>query len=59
VFEGFLPVRRLGDDYYELDALGTRMQGRRAGRTYRLGDEAVVHVADIRRNEGKVELRPG
>ena len=59
VFEGFLPVRRLGDDYYELDALGTRMQGRRGGRTYRLGDEVVVEVEGIRRHEGKVELRPG
>ena len=59
VFEGFLPVRRLGDDYYELDELGTRMQGRRGGRAYRLGDEVVVEVADIRRHEGKVELRPG
>ena len=59
MFEGFLPVRRFGDDYYELDALGTRMQGRRGGRAYRLGDEVVVEVADIRRHEGKVELRPG
>ena len=59
VFEGFLPVRRLGDDYYELDELATRMQGRRGGRSYRLGDEVVVEVADIRRHEGKVELRPG
>ena len=59
VFEGFVPVRRLSDDYYELDALGTRLQGRRGGRAYRLGDEVVVEVADIRRHEGKVELRPG
>ncbi|MGE5691052.1 MAG: RNB domain-containing ribonuclease [Pseudomonadota bacterium] len=59
VFEGFLPARRLADDYYELDPLGTRLQGRRGGRAYRLGDEVVVEVADVRRNEGKVELRPG
>jgi ribonuclease R len=58
VFEGFLPARRLRDDYYELDALGTQLQGRRGGGRYRLGDEVVVRVEDIRRNEGKVEVSP-
>jgi ribonuclease R len=58
VFEGFLPVRRLRDDYYELDALGTQLQGRRGGGRYRLGDEVAVRVEDIRRNEGKVEVSP-
>ena len=29
VFEGYLPVRRIGDDYYELDALGVALAGRR------------------------------
>jgi ribonuclease R len=58
VYEGMLPARRLEDDYYELDPLGVALEGRRGGRRYRLGDRIDVRVADIRRNEGKVELAP-
>jgi ribonuclease R len=58
VFEGYLPVRRLGGDYYEVNDLGTALVGRRTGKSYRLGDRIAVLVEDIRRNEGKVELRP-
>jgi ribonuclease R len=56
VFEGFLPARRLTDDFYELDELATALVGRRRGRRFRLGDSIEVQVADIRRSEGKVEL---
>jgi ribonuclease R len=56
VFEGFVPARRLADDYYELDELATALVGRRRGRRFRLGDPIEVQVADIRRSEGKVEL---
>jgi ribonuclease R len=56
VFEGFLPVRRLADDYYELDRLATALVGRGSGRRYRLGDGIAVRVEDIRRSEGKVDL---
>src|SRR5439155_6808525 len=38
VFEGYLPARRLGGDFFEHNALSTAMSGRRSGRTYRLGD---------------------
>jgi ribonuclease R len=58
VFEGMLPARRLADDYYELDELAVALVGRRGGRRYRLGDRIEVRVADVRRNEGKVELAP-
>jgi ribonuclease R len=58
VFEGFLPVRRLTDDYYELSPLATALVGRRSRRTYRLGDGIDVRVEEIRRAEGKVELAP-
>lgn len=57
VFEGFLPARRLGGDYYQLDLLGTALEGRRGGR-WRLGDEIEVEVERIERHSGKVELRP-
>ena len=56
VFEGYLPARRLPGDYYEIDALETRLVGRRGGRIFRLGDPIDVRVQEIRKNEGKVEL---
>ncbi|MDQ4081518.1 MAG: RNB domain-containing ribonuclease [Actinomycetota bacterium] len=57
VFEGFLPARHLPGEYFELNALGTAMVGRRSGRTYRLGDGMAVRVESVDRTEGKVELR--
>jgi ribonuclease R len=56
VFEGYLPARRLRDDYYELNQLGTGLQGRRGGGTFRLGDAISVRVEKLERNDGKVEL---
>ena len=56
VFEGYVPVRRLGDDWYELNELATALAGRKTGKRYRLGDPIRVRVEDIRRAEGKVEL---
>jgi len=58
VFEGYVPARRLHGDYFQLNELATALVGRRSGRRYRLGDQIRVRVADIRRNEGKVELEP-
>jgi ribonuclease R len=56
VFEGYLPARRLPGDYFELTPLGTALVGRRGGSAYRLGDPVEVHVAELKRWEGKVEL---
>jgi ribonuclease R len=58
VFEGYLPVRRLGGDYFEVNELGTALVGKRSGRPFRLGDKLEVLVEGIRRSEGKVELKP-
>ena len=58
VYEGFLPVRRLADDYFELDRMGVALVGRSTGRSLRLGDGIGVRVEEIRRAEGKVELAP-
>ena len=58
VFEGFVPARRLAGDYFELNTLGTALVGRRGGRIYRLGDPIEVRVQEIRRSEGKIELKP-
>jgi ribonuclease R len=59
VFEGYLPARRLPGDYFEINALGTSLVGRRGGRSYRLGDPIKVRVEKIERAEGKVELSLG
>jgi ribonuclease R len=56
VFEGYVPVRRMAGDYFELNPLGTALVGRRSGSAYRLGDPVRVRVEDVRRWEGKVEL---
>jgi ribonuclease R len=56
-FEGFVPVRRLGGDWYEVDALETSLVGR-GGARFRLGDPIGVRVEGITRAEGKVELAP-
>jgi ribonuclease R len=58
VFEGFLPARRLTEDYFEPTTLGTALVGRRTSRRYRLGDPIEIAVAEIRRHEGKVGLAP-
>ena len=59
MFEGFLPARRLGGDYFEPNDLGTALAGRRGGRNYRLGDPISVRVERIEKHEGKIELSPG
>ena len=59
MFEGFLPARRLGGDYFELNDLATAMVGRRGGGTFRLGDGIEVLVESIDKPAGKVELAPG
>jgi len=57
VFEGFLPARLLGGDYYELNVLGTALEGRRTGRRFRLGDLIDVRVESIDKPAGKVAVR--
>lgn len=50
--EGLLPVRRLGTEYYSLDAELHRLVGQDSGRTWRLGQRVVVvlTLADARRH---------
>jgi ribonuclease R len=56
VFEGMLPARRLHGEFYELNATGTALVGRRGGRRFRLGDPIGVRVDSIAKQEGKVDL---
>ena len=53
-------IRPRADDPRRLlraDAARHRPQGRRGGRVFRLGDPLTVRVEEVRRMEGKVELR--
>jgi hypothetical protein len=54
VFEGYLPARQMPGDSFELNTLGVASPGRCG--VFRLGDLNGVHVGEIRRWEGKVEL---
>jgi ribonuclease R len=58
VYEGYVPVRRLPGDYFELTELGTALVGRRGNRTFRLGDPIRVTVRSVDRTTGQVELAP-
>jgi ribonuclease R len=57
-FEGMLPMRRLGGDWWELNEQETMLVGSRSGRTLRLGDPVRVQVGRIDAPRGRVDLYP-
>jgi ribonuclease R len=57
-FEGLLPVRRLGGDWWELNEEGTILVGTRNGGALRLGDTVEVKVGRIDAPRGRVDLHP-
>jgi ribonuclease R len=57
-FEGMLPVRRLGDDWYELNEEGTILSGERTGAAVRIGDPVSVRVDRVDTARGRVDLVP-
>jgi ribonuclease R len=57
-YEGLLPVRRLRDDWWELNEQGTILVGTQSGRTLRLGDPVRVEVGRIDAPRGRVDLHP-
>jgi ribonuclease R len=57
-FEGMLPMRRLGGDWWELNEQETVLVGSRSGRTLRLGDPVRVQVGRIDAPRGRVDLYP-
>jgi ribonuclease R len=56
--EGFLPARKLGGDYYEMNEERTALVGRRTGRRLRLGDPVSVVVRSVEPARGRVDLEP-
>ncbi len=57
-YEGLLPVRRLRDDWWELNEHGTALIGTRNGGALRLGDPVTVRVGGIDAPRGRVDLLP-
>jgi ribonuclease R len=57
-YEGLLPVRRLGGDWWELNDVETMLVGAQSGRALRLGDRVVVQVERIDAPRGRVDLSP-
>jgi ribonuclease R len=67
IYEGMLPVRRLrlesagrdsASDWWEINELGTILQGDRTGATLRLGDPIEVRVDGVDTVRGRVDLIP-
>jgi ribonuclease R len=58
VCEGLLPVRRMKDDWYELNEERTALLGRRTGRTLRLADPVKVRVHSVEPARGRIDLDP-
>jgi ribonuclease R len=59
LFEGLLPARSLGDDWYALDRLGVALVGSRTGSRVRLADPLTVRVRSADTATGKVLLDLG
>ena len=57
-YEGLLPVRRMRDDWWELNEHETALIGVRGGRAIRLGDRIAVGVDGIDAARGRVDLVP-
>ncbi len=45
--DGLAPMRRLPNDYYEVDEAGQRLVGTRSGRVLTLGDVVSVQLAEV------------
>lgn len=55
-YEGFVPVRRLREDWYSLNAEETALIGSKKGKTIRFGDPVSVVVRRVRPALGRVDL---
>jgi ribonuclease R len=57
-YEGLLPVRRMRDDWWEVNEHETALIGVRGGGAIRLGDRIAVRVDGIDAPRGRVDLAP-
>jgi ribonuclease R len=56
LFEGFLPAKTLGREWWDLNGEATALIGQRSGRTLALGDEVKVSVDRVDAPRGRVDL---
>jgi ribonuclease R len=57
-YEGFLPARAIGDEYFSMDPLEVALIGERTGRRLMLGDTIDVAIASVDPLRGRVDLEP-
>lgn len=57
VYEGFMPVRRIGEERLELNETETALRGG-SGSAVRLGDPVSIQVIDVDAPRGRVDLVP-
>lgn len=55
-YEGMLPVRKLGGDWWELNEEGTILHGSRSSKAIRVGDPVRVQVDRVDAPRGRVDL---
>jgi ribonuclease R len=55
-YEGFLPVRRIFDDHYDLNDTESALVGARSGRRLGFGDPIEVRVDSVEPPRGRVDL---
>ena len=58
VYEGFIPVRRMRGDHYDLNEEETALVGGRSGKAVRFGDPVTVTVQRVDAVRGRVDLDP-
>lgn len=58
VYEGFIPVRRMRGDRYDLNEEETALIGGRSGKAVRFGDPVTVTVQKVDPVRGRVDLDP-
>jgi ribonuclease R len=56
IFEGYLPARKLGDEWFAESPHGSAQVGAVSGHHYRLGDGIAVNVNRVDTLSGKVDL---
>lgn len=54
--EGLVHVTALPDDYYQFDAVGHRLIGKRGGREFRIGQRVEVTVARVNLDERQIDF---
>lgn len=55
--DGLVPISTLPDDYYVHDPANHALVGQNRGKTFRLGDQVVVRIADADAATGSLALR--